>query len=104
MYVQKDNPCDIIKKVRIISVRNIFTKNIGTLLIFAVALCYYNGEKRKEHQRKPEGRKDDLSVRALIRGVFQRESDKNPVRDIQKMDMTMILGTVQNREVRKVAG
>ena len=87
MYVQKDNPCDIIKKVRIISARNIFTKNIGTLLIFAVALCYYNGEKRKEHQRKPEGRKDDPSVR-----------------DLQKMDMTMILGTVQNREVRKVAG
>ena len=77
MYVQKDNSCAIIKKVRIISIQNIFTKNICTLLI--------------------------LLLRYVIIMV-KRERNIRGNREAGKMNMAGILGTVQNREVRKVAG
>ena len=35
-----------------------FYKKYLHTIDFAASLCYYNGEKRKEHQRKPGGRKD----------------------------------------------
>ena len=77
MYVQKDNSCAIIKKVRIISIQNIFTKNICTLLI--------------------------LLLRYVII-MAKRERNIRGNREAGKMNMAGILGTVQNREVRKVAG
>ena len=48
--MQKDNSCAIIKKVRIISIQNIFTKNICTLLILLLR-CVIIMTKRERNIR-----------------------------------------------------